>query len=121
MAKRINLVVGLICLAIGAGLSGLFVGKYGHAGADWAQFVETREDFETVTSFLQSAIEEEGLSIANRGNVADMLKRTKDAIGGEQLAFKRAEIFQFCSAKLGHKLFSIDPKNLASCPLTIVT
>jgi len=87
---------------------------------EWAVFSEIEEDFETVTGFLQSSIEEEGLSIANRGNVSDMLARTKDAVGGSELLYKRAEIFEFCSAKLGHKIFAINPKNLAACPLTIV-
>ncbi len=85
----------------------------------WVRSLEIEGDFETITTFLKSSIEEEGLTIANHGNVADMLARTKDAVPGTRLVYEKAEIYQFCSAKLGAELFTLAPDNLGGCPLNI--
>lgn len=85
----------------------------------WVQVTPIHGDFETITGFLKSSIEEEGLTISNVGNVADMLLRTKDAVQGAQLLYKHAIIYQFCSAKLGLKLFALSPENIGGCPLNI--
>ncbi len=85
----------------------------------WVAVTLIEGDFETITSFLKSSIEEEGLTIANHGNVADMLSRTKDAVEVKQLVYKQAIIYQFCSAKLGAQLFALYPLNIGACPLNI--
>ena len=85
----------------------------------WVHVTLIEGDFETITSFLKSSIEEEGLTIANQGNMADMLSRTKDALEVKQLVYKNAVIYQFCSAKLGAELFAISPLNIGACPLNI--
>ena len=85
----------------------------------WVHVTLIEGDFETITSFLKSSIEEEGLTIANQGNVADMLSRTKDAVQIKELVYKDAIIYQFCSAKLGAQLFALSPLNIGACPLNI--
>jgi len=85
----------------------------------WVQITAINGDFETIAGFLKSSIEEEGLTIANEGNVADMLLRTKDAVKGAKFLYKHAIIYQFCSAKLGFELFALSPENIAGCPLNI--
>ena len=85
----------------------------------WVHVTLIEGDFETITTFLKSSIEEEGLTIANQGNVADMLSRTKDAVQIKELVYKDAIIYQFCSAKLGAQLFAISPLNIGACPLNI--
>ena len=89
------------------------------ADKDWMALHVVEDDFETAAEFLRSSIEEEGLAIANGGNVADMMSRTKDAIENAETVFANARIYQFCSAKLGHRLFAVLPSALAACPLTI--
>lgn len=89
------------------------------ADKDWMALHVIEDDFATAAEFLRSSIEEEGLAIANEGNVADMMSRTKDAIENAETVFANARIYQFCSAKLGHRLFAVLPSALAACPLTI--
>lgn len=85
----------------------------------WVRIISIEDDFSSAVDFLKSSIEEEGLSIANEGNVSDMMSRTKDAVDGAELVYKNAMVFQFCSSKLGHKLFAIAPEAIGACPLSI--
>lgn len=85
----------------------------------WVHVIPVDGDFETITSFLKSSIEEEGLVISDVGDVADMLSRTKDAVVGAVLVYKSAKIYQFCSVEMGLKLFAIAPENIGGCPLNI--
>lgn len=115
MMKFVRLIIVLgfagVLLTSGASLSFALEG--------WVKVVTVDDDFASAVSFLKSSIEEEGLTIADEGNVAEMMSRTKDAVGASKLVYRHARIFQFCSAKLGHKLFSIAPEALGSCPLNI--
>lgn len=86
---------------------------------DWVRVVTVNDDFETAVSFLKSSIEEEGLTISDEGDVADMMSRTQDVFDGVELIYAKAMIYQFCSAKLGYKLFALSPKAIGSCPLSV--
>lgn len=110
---RLFLVLGFVLVLIPSGASLSF------ASEAWVKVVTVEDDFASAVTFLKSSIEEEGLTIADEGNVAEMMSRTKDVIDGAKLVYRHARIFQFCSAKLGHKLFSIAPEALGSCPLNI--
>lgn len=88
-------------------------------GADWVRTMVIEDDYETVRDFLKSSIEEEGLTIANQGSVAEMMARTRDAVEGAELIFRHADIFQFCSAKYGAALFALSPDNIGACPLSV--
>lgn len=88
-------------------------------GDAWVRTLTVDSDFETISSFLKSSIEEEGLTIANTGSVAEMMARTQDAVEGAPLVFAHGEIYQFCSAKLGARLFALDPSNIGACPLSV--
>lgn len=89
------------------------------ADDSWMTLHVVEDDFATAAEFLRSSIEEEGLAIANEGNVADMMSRTKEALENAETVFANARIYQFCSAKLGHRLFAVLPSALAACPLNI--
>ena len=97
-----------------------FGGQTSVAAPDnWVRVVTVNDDFETAVTFLKSSIEEEGLTISDEGDVADMMSRTQDVFDGVELVYAKAMIYQFCSAKLGYKLFALSPKAIGSCPLSV--
>lgn len=114
-----------ICLFSGLLLSGIGKATAADESAEadlqtgWVRVVSLEDEFSSAVDFLKSSIEEEGLSIANEGNVSDMMSRTKDAVNGAELVYKEAMVFQFCSSKLGHKLFALAPEAIGACPLSI--
>ena len=78
-------------------------------------FKKTGLAYEDVKLDLESAIEHKGLKLGATGDLADMLGRTQDAIGGASV-YKSAHYLQFCSAVLGHRLAAADPANIGHCP-----
>jgi uncharacterized protein (DUF302 family) len=82
---------------------------------DMRTFKKTGLAYEDVKQDLESAIEHKGLKIGAVGDLADMLARTQEAIGGGSV-YKSAHYLQFCSAMLGHKLAAADPANIGHCP-----
>ena len=88
---------------------------------NWVHITQIEGDFETISSFLKSSIEEEGLTITYEGDVSKMLERTKEAVGPHELVFSKARFYQFCSAKLAVDLFALSPANIAACPLAVFT
>ncbi len=68
---------------------------------------------------LTTAIEGQGLKVDAQGPVGEMLARTADVVGADELTYENAEIFQFCSATLSRKMMEINPNNIGYCPYQI--
>jgi uncharacterized protein (DUF302 family) len=121
--RRITVLPYLVTVFIYFALSSLLLEPKPAVGATaadgWVRIVIVNDEFDSAVSFLKSSIEEEGLTIANEGDVADMMSRTKNVVDEPVTVYEKAHIFQFCSAKLGFKLFAAAPETLAACPLTI--
>lgn len=75
--------------------------------------------FEDVSFAVEQTIINEGLVIDLRSHVGEMLKRTKDDVGGEADLFTHADIFSFCSATLSRAAMEADLSNLQFCPYGI--
>ncbi len=110
------------------------------------------EDFDTIKSYIEEGITNQGLVVAHHSDVGGMLERTgKDLVAKVQQAthsvvdlatstmgidnpmresetesntaatsaFSRAEVVEFCSAKLSRKMTDADPANVIFCPYSI--
>ena len=75
--------------------------------------------FEDATFAVESAIVGEGLVIDYVSHVGDMLNRTGVDVGSDQMLFKAADIFVFCSAVVSRQVMEADPMNIAECPYGI--
>jgi uncharacterized protein (DUF302 family) len=105
------------------------------------------EEFDTIKGYIEEGITNQGLVVAHRSNVGDMLQRTgKDLVakvqsatlsvmemassrmgvenpltepGTAPSAFARSEVVEFCSARLSRKMTDADPANVIFCPYSI--
>lgn len=81
--------------------------------------VLSNSDFSSAREALIESIEAEGLVVSAVLPFADMLARTADALEQGASPFLKAEIIQFCSARLARQLVDEDSAQIALCPLTI--
>ena len=91
-------------------------------GAAQAQDVITYDfegSFEDATFALESAIVDRGLVIDYVSHVGDMLNRTGEDVGSEEVIFENADIFLFCSAAVSRRVMEEDPMNIVHCPYSI--
>ena len=75
--------------------------------------------YEDVMFDVETAITNAGLVIDAVNHVGDMLERTKADVGGSEMLFTNAKIFNFCSAEVSREVMEADPMNLQYCPYTI--
>ncbi len=75
--------------------------------------------FEDAAFAVESAIIDQGLVIDYVSRVGDMLNRTGADVGSDQMLFKAADVFVFCSAVVSREVMEIDPMNIAHCPYGI--
>ena len=68
---------------------------------------------------LSTAIEGKGLKIDRVARISEMLDRTGADLGAKRKVYERAEIFEFCSAKLSRDMMEADPRNVVLCPYGI--
>ncbi len=77
-------------------------------------------DFQSAHDALVEAIEAEGMVVGAVLPFGEMLERTgKQAEGGDAGPYRHAELIQFCSAALAHKMVREDAAQIAFCPLSI--
>jgi uncharacterized protein (DUF302 family) len=76
-------------------------------------------DFHDVANNIRMAIIGKGISIAHTLHASDMLNRTGRDYGYRTNTYTDAEIFEFCSASISHKLSRQNPDNIVLCPFTI--
>src|SRR5574343_215130 len=79
------------------------------------QFVEG-SDFQSAREALYEVIEAEGLVVGSVLPFGKMLKRTGNGPGNP---YVDAEIIQFCSAGLAHRMVDEDAGQIVFCPLAI--
>lgn len=77
------------------------------------------QDYDDVVFGLESAITDEGLLIDAVNHVGAMLERTKEDVGATKTVFLKAEVYNFCSAKVSRDVMEADPMNLQFCPYGI--
>ncbi|SEO06560.1 DUF302 domain-containing protein [Palleronia pelagia] len=87
-------------------------------GLSAAQDVVTYDyggSFDDATFGVENAIVNRGLVVDYVSHVGDMLNRTREDVGGDQI-FSAADIYIFCSAVISREVMEADPMNIAFCP-----
>ena len=72
--------------------------------------------FEDAAFAVENAIVSQGLVIDYVSHVGEMLNRTGADVGSDQILFKQADVFVFCSAVVSREVMEADPMNIAHCP-----
>jgi uncharacterized protein (DUF302 family) len=78
-----------------------------------------RGEFEDVKTRVTLSIEGRGLVVNYTSRVGDMLQRTGKDIGSSVRIYARAEVLEFCSARLSRDTMEADPRNIVFCPYAI--
>jgi hypothetical protein len=81
--------------------------------------VKVEGDFFDVSANVRSAIVGKGINISNIVAASHMLHRTRADFGYDDNVYLEAESYEFCSARLSHKLARINPDNIVLCPFII--
>ena len=89
------------------------------AAADPIVATEVKGNFHEVANNVRMAIIGKGINIAHELPASDMLNRTGSAYGYQANTYLDARIFEFCSARISHKLSRQNPDNMILCPFTI--
>ena len=75
--------------------------------------------FDDVQFDIETAITDAGLVIDAVNSVGEMLERTREDVGGTEVLFTHAQVFNFCSAVVSRKVMEADPMNLQHCPYAV--
>lgn len=75
--------------------------------------------YEDVRDAVVTAIEGKGLLVDRVAHVGDMLARTAKDVGAVRTLYGKAEVFEFCSARISREMMEADPHQIAICPYTI--
>ncbi len=75
--------------------------------------------FDDVQFDIETAITDAGLVIDAVNKVGEMLERTREDVGGTEVLFTQAQVFNFCSAVVSREVMEADPMNLQHCPYAI--
>ncbi|MGE5097545.1 MAG: thioredoxin fold domain-containing protein [Betaproteobacteria bacterium] len=81
--------------------------------------VPAKGDFEDTRDRLTMAIENQGLVVTSTAHVGDMLERTGKDLGRGAVVYRKAEVYEFCSARISRDAMEADPRNIVFCPYTI--
>jgi uncharacterized protein (DUF302 family) len=97
----------------------LLLGSTAALADDWQVRQKFATSFADARDAIVMAIENRGLVINYTSHIADMLQRTGADLGASKQIFQRAEIIEFCSAKLSRQMMEADPHNIVLCPFAI--
>ena len=75
--------------------------------------------YEEVRDAVVMAIEGKGLIVDRVAHVGDMLARTAKDVGASRKLYGKAEVLEFCSARISREMMEADPHQIAICPYTI--
>ncbi len=89
------------------------------AGNPPIKIYETKAEFSDIRENLINAIINRGYVLDFNGRVGDMLKRTRDDVGGKHL-YRNAEYMAFCSAVLSRIMMEADIRNMGYCPYVVI-
>lgn len=104
-------VIALLALVIAAGVA--------RAASTEIVTRATRGQFEDVKERVVLAIENRGLVLNYTARVGAMLERTGKDIGSRRPIYTKAEVLEFCSARLSRETMEADPRNIVFCPYAI--
>lgn len=91
----------------------------GHAATGEVVIRAAKGQFEEVKERVLLAIENRGLVLNYTARVGDMLARTGKDIGRGHEVYLKAEVLEFCSARLSRDTMEADPRNIVFCPYAI--
>lgn len=75
--------------------------------------------FEDVKERVLHALENRGLVLNYTARIGDMLARTGRDLGRSRQVYEKAELLEFCSARLSRDTMEADPHNIVFCPYGI--
>lgn len=75
--------------------------------------------FDDVKERVVAAIENRGYVLNYTARIGDMLERTGKDIGRSAPIYGKAELVEFCSARLSRDAMEADPHNIVFCPYAI--
>lgn len=75
--------------------------------------------YEDVRDAVVMAIEAKGLVVDRIAHVGEMLARTGKDLGAVRELYGKAEVLEFCSARISREMMEADPHQIAICPYTI--
>lgn len=75
--------------------------------------------FDGVKERVVMAIENRGLVLNYTARIGDMLERTGKDIGRVAPIYGKAELVEFCSARVSRDTMEADPHNIVYCPYAI--
>jgi uncharacterized protein (DUF302 family) len=81
--------------------------------------VTVKGEYDDVKERVVQAIEGRGLVINYTGQIAAMLERTGKDLGRVATVYSKAEVVEFCSARLSRDSMEADPRNIVFCPYSI--
>lgn len=79
----------------------------------------SKDDFDTVKTFIEEALTARGLVVNNVSHIGDMLERTGRDLGATKQVYVKAEAIEFCSATVSRRMMEADPHNIVFCPYVI--
>jgi uncharacterized protein (DUF302 family) len=100
-------------------LAGLLMSGAVSAADDPIVTQKVQGKFHEVAHNIRAAILGKGIHIAHVLPASGMLSRTGSAFGYEKPVYANAELYEFCSASISHKLARQNPDNIVLCPFTI--
>ena len=106
-------------------LSGMFLLLFcacvhaAQADMSGAQVRSVRGGFDDIKERLVMALENRGLVINYTARVGAMLERTGQDLGRTRPIYGKAEVLEFCSARLSRDTMEADPHNIVFCPYAI--
>jgi len=89
------------------------------AAADEVARFSTQGTYDDVKDAVVMAIESKGLVIDRVAHVGDMLERTGKDLGAGRSLYGKAEVLEFCSARVSREMMEANPHHLAYCPYAI--
>lgn len=107
----------LICAGILAGL--LAVAGVSRAATSELVIHSVKGQFDDIKERVMLAIENRGLVLNYTARVGDMLERTGKDLGRQRQVYTKAEVLEFCSARLSRDTMEADPRNIAFCSYAI--
>lgn len=78
-----------------------------------------RGGFDDVRERLVMALENRGLVINYTARIGAMLERTGRDLGRDKPVYGKAEVLEFCSARISRDTMDADPHNIVFCPYAI--
>ena len=107
-----NLRAIVLCLVV-------LAGSPARAGLPGVTIQSSKGSFDDAKERLVTAIENRGLVVNYTARVGEMLERTGKDIGQTRKIYVKAEVLEFCSARVSRSAMEADPRTIVFCPYAI--